>query len=95
MLLLSRFKISGHSMSPKFLEGDNVLVSSIPFIFAKPKKGDVVIFEKYNRIYLKRIGKIKEGKYFLKGDNRKDSLDSRRFGSVYREQIKGKVILKF
>lgn len=82
-------------MSPKFSEGDNVLVSSIPFMFGKPGKGDVVIFEKYNRIYLKRIGKIKDGKYFLAGDNKKDSQDSRRFGSVKREQIKGKVIMKF
>lgn len=95
MLLLSRFKISGHSMSPKFSEGDNVLVSSIPFMFGKPKKGDVVIFEKYNRIYLKRISKIKDGKFFLTGDNKKDSNDSRRFGFVNRDQIKGKVILKF
>ena len=94
MLLLSRFKIKGHSMSPKFSEDDSVLVSSIPFMFVKPRKGDVVVFEKYNRIYLKRIGKIKEDKYFLVGDNKKDSVDSRRFGFVNRNQIKGKVLLK-
>lgn len=94
MLLLSRFKISGHSMSPTFSEGENVLVSSLPLLFAKPRKGDVVVFEKYNRFYIKRIGKIKEEKYFLVGDNKKDSEDSRRFGSVAREQIKGKIIYK-
>ena len=94
MFLLSRFKIKGHSMSPKFSEEDSVLVSSIPFMFIKPKKGDVVVFEKFNRIYLKRIGKIKDDKYFLVGDNKKDSLDSRRFGTVDRNQIKGKVIFK-
>lgn len=81
-------------MSPTFSEGDNILASSIPFMFVKPKKGDVVVFEKYNRIYLKRIGKIKDNKYFLIGDNKKDSNDSRRFGSVIREQIRGKVIFK-
>ena len=95
MLLLSRFKIAGHSMTPTFSEEDSVLVSSFPFLFIKPKKGDVVVFEKYNRLYIKRIGKIKEEKYFLVGDNKKDSEDSRRFGSVSREQIKGKIIYKF
>lgn len=81
-------------MSPTFSEEDSVLVSSFPFLFVRPKKGDVVVFEKYNRLYIKRIGKIKEEKYFLVGDNKKDSQDSRRFGLVKREQIKGKVIRK-
>lgn len=94
MLLLSRFKISGHSMKPTFSEDDSVLVSSIPLLFGKPKKGDVVVFEKYNRLYIKRIKKIEDEKYFLVGDNKKDSQDSRRFGFVNRNQIKGKIIMK-
>jgi len=94
MLLLSRFKIAGHSMSPTFSEDDSVLVSSLPLLFFKPKIGDVVVFEKYNRFYIKRIDKIENEKYFLVGDNKNDSFDSRRFGSVKRSQIKGKVILK-
>lgn len=81
-------------MAPEFSEDDSVLVSSIPLLFGKPKKGDVVVFEKFNRTYIKRIGKIKDEKYFLMGDNKKDSQDSRRFGSVNREQIKGKVLFK-
>jgi len=81
-------------MAPTFSEMDSVLVSSIPLLFDKPKKGEVVVFEKYNRLYIKRIKKIKDGKYFLAGDNKKDSLDSRRFGSVKRSQIKGKVLFK-
>ena len=93
-MLLSRFKIMGHSMSPTLSEEDSVLVSSIPFLFAKPKIGDVVVFEKYNRMYVKRIDKIEKDKYFLAGDNKKDSFDSRRFGSVLRNQIKGKVLFR-
>ena len=81
-------------MAPTFSEDDNVLVSSLPLMFGKPKKGDVVVFEKYNRFYIKRIKKIKDEKYFLVGDNKKDSQDSRRFGSVTRKQIKGKVLFK-
>ncbi len=94
MLLISRFKISGHSMMPTYAENDSVIASSIPYWIFKPKKKDVVVFEKYNRLYIKRIKTIKDGKYFLVGDNKKDSLDSRRFGSVLRNQIKGKIIYK-
>lgn len=81
-------------MSPTFSEEDSVLVSSLPFLFMQPKIGDVVVFEKYNRMYIKRIGKIENEKYFLVGDNKSDSQDSRRFGSVEQKQIKGKVIKK-
>ena len=81
-------------MSPTYKEDDNVLVSSIPLLFSKPKEGDVVVFEKYNRMYLKRVEKVIDNKYFLEGDNKKDSMDSRAFGSVFEKQIKGKVIRK-
>ena len=94
MLLFSRFQIKGHSMQPKYQEDDSVIVSFLPFLFVKPKKGDVVVFKKFNRIYLKRIGSIKKEKYFLVGDNKKDSQDSRRFGSIMKNQIKGKVLFK-
>lgn len=81
-------------MQPTYNENDNVLVSSLPLLFAKPKSGDVVVFEKFNKFYVKRVESIKKGKYFLVGDNKSDSMDSRRFGEVNREQIKGKVIIK-
>jgi phage repressor protein C with HTH and peptisase S24 domain len=93
-MLLSRFKISGHSMSPNFPQGSNVIASSLPLLFSKPKKGDVVVFEKFNRYYIKRIESESNGKYMLVGDNKSDSFDSRRFGSVKREQIKAKIIAK-
>lgn len=43
MLLLSRFKISGHSMEPTLLQGQTVLVSNIPYLLFKPKIGDIVL----------------------------------------------------
>jgi signal peptidase I len=81
-------------MQPTYRENDNVIVSSLPLLFTKPKKGDVVVFEKFSKYYVKRIKSIKNGKYFIVGDNKKDSQDSRRFGSVNPSQIKGKVIRK-
>jgi nickel-type superoxide dismutase maturation protease len=94
-MLFSRFKISGHSMMPTFSPEDSVLVSSVPFLFSKPRKGDVVVFEKFNTLYIKRINEVNKDKYTLLGDNKKDSRDSRYFGSVKRDQIKGKIIFKF
>ena len=35
---------------------------------------------------------LEKNKYFLLGDNRENSVDSRSFGAVYRGQILGKVI---
>jgi phage repressor protein C with HTH and peptisase S24 domain len=81
-------------MQPTYKEKDEVLVSSIPLKLGKPKIGDVVVFEKSNKYYIKRIKSIKGKKYFLRGDNKKDSRDSRKFGSVEESHIKGKVIAK-
>ncbi len=81
-------------MQPTYNENDEVLVSSLPLKFGKPKVGDIVVFEKYNKYYIKRIKEVKKDKYFLEGDNKKDSQDSKRFGLVEEKQIKGKVIRK-
>ncbi len=93
-MLLSRFKIVGHSMSPTYPENQSVLVSSLPLKFGMPRVGDVVVFEKFNKYYVKRVGKIKYKKFYLVGDNTSDSQDSRRFGLVKSSQIRGKVIAK-
>lgn len=44
------------------------------------------------KIFIKRIKSIEGGEYFLEGDNKKDSLDSRSFGSVRSTQVMGKII---
>lgn len=81
-------------MSPTYLENESVIVSSIPYFFIKPKKRDIVVFKRNTKFYIKRIKDINENKYFLTGDNKIDSLDSRKLGFINREQIKGKVIYK-
>jgi nickel-type superoxide dismutase maturation protease len=95
MLLLARFKIIGHSMLPKIKDGQLVLVSEIPYWFKKPQVNDIVAFkENHGQVLIKRISEIRNGKYFVKGDNRGDSLDSRSFGVISRDKIIGKVKLK-
>lgn len=82
-------------MMPKFSPNQNVLASSLPFLFTSPKVGDVVVFEKDKMNFIKRIEKIEDNGYFLSGDNNTDSYDSRKFGLVDKSEIKGKVIFKW
>ena len=82
-------------MEPAFKEGKTLFVSSIPFLFQKPKVGDAVVVKdpRDGRLLLKRITKIENGKFFVAGDNTKSSTDSRIFGVISKNHILGKVIL--
>jgi nickel-type superoxide dismutase maturation protease len=96
MLLLSKFKVLGHSMEPQLKNQNTILVSSFPYLFKSPKINDIVAFEdKKRNIMIKRITRIRNNKFFLAGDNKKDSFDSRNFGEISKNQILGKVIYKF
>lgn len=94
MLLFSHFKIHGHSMEPTIKNGESVLASNIPYVFLKPKVGDIVVFKKEEKIFIKRIVKIDKDHYFVRGDDKKDSMDSRGFGWVERKEIVGKVVYR-
>jgi signal peptidase I len=93
-MLLSYFVIVGHSMEPSFKNGSFVLISSIPYLFVVPKVGDTIAFQKEDKVFVKRVTKINGEKYFVKGDNEKDSMDSRRLGWIKRKEIVGKVIYR-
>ena len=88
-MILGIFRISGHSMLPALKPNDRVVVSSIPYILFKPKKGDVVVFKFNSKTMVKRIEKIDHGKIFVEGDNKNDSL---KLGHISEIEILGKVI---
>lgn len=92
-MLLKILKIHGHSMQPVIADGKKVLVTSIFYLFSNPKKDDIVAFKFDNKIFVKRIGYVSENKYFLQGDNKKDSLDSGKIGLIERRNILGKVLV--
>ncbi len=81
-------------MSPTLKYGDTVLVNKLSFLLKPPKKGGIVAVRdpRDGKILIKRISKIENGEYFVLGDNKKESTDSRKFGMLDRQSIIGKVI---
>ena len=90
-MLLFRLRVSGHSMEPTIQNGEEVLASSFPFLIRKPRKGDIVVFERNKKLIVKRVKEVENGNVLVNGDN---SKDSRNFGLVGINEIKGKVIKK-
>lgn len=89
-MILGRFKIQGHSMTPKIHEGQKVLVSSIPYLLFEPKIGDIVAFWHFDKVLIKRIKKVQTLKFLMEGDNVSDSL---KIGWKTKRDIIGKVII--
>lgn len=79
-------------MEPSILDGQKILMSNIPYFWRNPRVGDIVAFKFKDKIFVKRIKSIDKGKYFLEGDNKKDSLDSNKLGDISRRNILGKII---
>lgn len=81
-------------MNPTLKDGEVVLVDRNAGI----EVGDIVVAKhpiEQNSELIKRIGRINEqGNYFLVGDNLENSNDSRHFGAVTKEYIKGKVVAR-
>lgn len=79
-------------MLPNLKPGQDVLVFNWAYVFSKPKKGDIVVIKVNGREMVKRIQMYHGRGIFVTGDNRKYSTDSRKFGSIDKSEIIGKVI---
>lgn len=89
-----KYICEGKSMNPTLKDGEVVLVDTE----AKIDVDDIVVAKhpvEQDSEVVKRVERINEhGHYFLVGDNLEDSNDSRHFGAVTREYIKGKVVAR-
>ncbi len=94
LLVANPYRVHGQSMAPSLQDGKLVILDKVSYKFRSPKAGEVVVAHTPLGIeVVKRI--IKEtapGKYWLEGDNKEASTDSREFGPVGQEAIVGRVL---
>lgn len=94
LLVVSPYRIHGSSMLQTYSSGDFILVDKLSYRFRDPKPGDVVVFNsplgqpQVNRV----VREVAPGSYWLEGDNKDESTDSRQFGPVNRTAIVGRVM---
>ena len=102
------YEIKGASMDPTFQSGHRVIVIKL---FNTIERRDIVIFTSPDsqRVLVKRVigmpgdkyelhGQVKTlklGEYFVMGDNRPDSHDSRFFGPIKADAIIGEVFYRW
>src|SRR5512139_1501234 len=90
-----KYICEGTSMNPTLKDGEVVLVDREAKII---EVGDIVVARhpiEQNSEVVKRVERINErGHYYLVGDNPDDSTDSRHYGAVTHEYIKGKVVAR-
>lgn len=87
-------KVSGASMSPGLNQGDLVLI----WRTHKVKRNQVVIAQRPGNakmLIIKRVLSETITGYWLQGDNKDYSDDSRIFGEVNKNLIVGKVLFKY
>lgn len=83
-------------MEPQIKNKSTVLVSGIKYLFNNPKINDIIAFKNLDgKTLIKKITRKEKENYFVEGNNKKDSLDSNKFGMISKEQILGKIIYIF
>ncbi len=87
--------IQGISMEPTIKAGETVLVNRMSFWLRHPQKNDIIVLldPRDGKMLIKRITKKSGTRYFVQGDNKNASTDSRVFGWVEKSAIIGKVWL--
>ena len=98
------YRVSGASMEPTLhcagapscLGGsdDGVLVNRLIYRFRSPLREPYVPIDRRDHAPLP-AWHAPAGRYFVMGDNRADSCDSRAFGSIARADIVGKVFFVY
>lgn len=90
---LRRVRVSGPSMLPTLQPGETVLVDPR----AAPRAGDLVLalHPHQDLLVIKRVSRIDPHGVELLGDNPAQSTDSRHYGPLPLERLRGRVVCTF
>ncbi len=87
--LLSVCVVSSDSMLPTLQTGDILIINHLSAL----NKGDIAVFKGPDgERWVKRVDSVVGDYYYLLGDNRQQSLDSRHIGAVPKRNVYGRVI---
>jgi nickel-type superoxide dismutase maturation protease len=93
--------VSGNSMSPTYNDGDWLLFRELKVGNSSPLDylvGKVVVIEResYPGVhFIKRIVRLENEGYWVEGDNRDSSTDSRTWGTLGAAEIVGVILLRY
>lgn len=81
-------------MFPTYKTNQKLLIRTLSQSRGILTVGDVIVFSHpvTNQKIIKRVAQIKKEKFYVLGDNKKESTDSRSFGWIDKKSIIGKVI---
>lgn len=85
--------VSGESMMPTYRSGDWLVVAW----GAQFKIGDVILVEREDRpgvFLIKRLERSEGSNYWVEGDNKSISTDSREWGFIGSDEIVGRVLFR-
>lgn len=86
--------MAGQSMEPTYSVDDWLLV----LWGGAYRNGQIVLVERENQpgvFLIKRVLREVEGKYWVEGDNKGESTDSRQWGPVGSQEIVGRVLFRY
>ena len=91
---LVQVTIRGNSMNPILHAGQKCFV--MKYLFFQPQVGDILVCKhpSTGMLLVKRIAKNNKGRFWVVGENKNESTDSRDFGWLERKAIIGKVLVK-
>lgn len=79
-------------MLPTLKPSQKIICFNWSYLFSNPKAGDLVIAKVQDRELVKRVTRVENNRFFLEGDNKEKSTDSKKFGFLGKESILGKII---
>jgi len=86
-------RVQGESLSPEYVEGDFVVITTLPFFLCRLKTGDVIVFQDNTYgLLIKRVEGFEADGGILVGGTHAQSLSSHLLGPVRAEAVIGKVI---